>query len=177
MAFVDGEVVVRQVDGKLWEVQESVTYKGRDGSFVVPPGFRTDFASIPRLVVWLIPRYGIYTRAAILHDFLCSTRPVSRADADGLFRRSMRELGVSVPRRWMMWAGVRAASGMSDADIRQWLWFAIVAPPALLFVIIPAVVVQVFLTLFWFVELAAWVGGRALQRTDRPVPRLQIRAA
>lgn len=33
--------------------------------------------------------------------------PITRADADGLFRRVMRELGVSGWRRWTMWAAVR----------------------------------------------------------------------
>lgn len=177
MPFVSGEVVVRQVDARLWELRESVTYQGRDETFVVPAGFHTDFASIPRLVVWLIPRYGIYTRAAILHDFLCTTKPVSRADADGMFRRALQELGVSVPKRWMMWAAVRAGSLMRGADRGQWLAFCVVAPPALVFVAIPAVVVQAFLVVFWFVELIFWLFEKALGRTERPVPSLQVHTA
>lgn len=177
MTFVAGDVVVRQVDAKSWELREPVTYEGRDETFVVPAGFKTDFASIPRMFVWLIPRYGNYTRAAILHDYLCTAKPVSRADADGLFRRAMQELGVSVPRRWMMWAAVRAASFMKGADKGQWFAFAIVAPLALLFVLVPAVVVQAFLFLFWFVELISWLPGRALGKTSRQMPTLQVRTA
>ena len=93
MVFVDGDVVVRQVDAKQWELRSPWPTREPRAS-PVPTGFRTDFASIPRLVVWLIPRYGLYTRSAILHDYLCKTKVVDRADADGLFRRSMRELGV-----------------------------------------------------------------------------------
>lgn len=40
---------------------------------------------------------GVYTRSAILHDYLLQTGVVPVRDADGLFRRSMRELGVSCP--------------------------------------------------------------------------------
>ena len=177
MTFVAGEVVVRQVDAKSWELQEPVTYEGRYETFVVPAGFKTDFASIPRMFVWLIPRYGNYTRAAILHDYLCSSGTVSRADADGLFRRAMQELGVSAPRRWMMWAAVRATSMMRGADKGQWFAFAVVAPPALLFVVVPAVVVQAFLILFWLVELISWLPGRALGRTPQQMPTLQVRTA
>ena len=32
---------------------------------------------------------------------------ISAVDADGLFRRSMRELGVPPVMRWLMWTGVR----------------------------------------------------------------------
>jgi hypothetical protein len=177
MVFVDGDVVVRQVDAKQWELREPVVYQGARETFTVPTGFRTDFASIPRLVVWLIPRYGLYTRSAILHDYLCKTEVVDRADADGLFRRSMRELGVSIPRRWMMWAGVRLASRMSHADVKQWLAFLVVAPLSLAFVAVPALVVQVFLLLFWVIELAFWLVHRAVSKQRPPAPRLQVRTA
>lgn len=177
MPFIDGNVDVREKGEKEWELLASVTYQGRDEPFTVPVGYPTDFASVPRLVVWLIPRYGIYTRAAILHDFLCSTAPVPRADADGIFRRAMQELGVSVPRRWLMWAAVRAASLMKGADRGQWLAFLLVAPLGLLFVAIPASVVQVFLGLFWLIELVFWAVAKAFGRTSEPVPSLQVKAA
>jgi len=170
-------VVVRQVDRRWWELREPLTYVGRDETFVVPAWTRTDFASIPRLVVWLIPRYGIYTRAAILHDFLCQEEPVSRADADGIFRRALQELGVSVPQRWLMWAGVRLGSGMRGADAGQWFAFVIVAILGLLFVTVPALVVQVFLILFWAIELLFWLPAKLLRRTDRPAPRPQVKTA
>jgi hypothetical protein len=177
VGFIDGAVVVRQVDAKRWELREPVGYRGAREDFTVPAGFVTDFASIPRLVVWLIPRYGLYTRSAILHDFLWRTSAVSRADADGLFRRSMRELGVSMPRRWMMWAAVRLASRMRGATVKEWLAFLVVAPLSLLFVAVPALVVQAYLVLFWIVELAFWLVQRSAGKGKPPAPRLQVRTA
>lgn len=181
MAFVDADIVVRQVDAKRWELRKPVEYRGARESFVVPPGFVTDFASIPRLVVWLIPRYGLYTRSAILHDFLWRTNAVSRPDADGLFRRSMRELGVTVPRRWMMWAAVRLASRMRGARPKDWVAFLVAAPLSMAFVAVPALVVQAFLLLFWVVELGFWLVGRVTGRgTDggeQELPPLQVRTA
>jgi hypothetical protein len=177
VGFIDGDVIVRQLDAKRWELREPVVYRGAREDFTVPAGFGTDFASIPRLVVWLIPRYGLYTRSAILHDFLWRTAAVSRADADGLFRRSMRELGVSMPRRWMMWAAVRLASGMRGATAKEWLAFLLVAPLSLAFVAVPAVVVQAYLVLFWIVELAFWAAQRLAGKEKPPAPRLQVRTA
>jgi hypothetical protein len=177
MPFVEGDLVVRQLDPRFWRLEEALTYHGRKDSFVVPAGLRTDFASIPRLVVWLIPRYGAYTKAAILHDYLCENEPISRADADGLFRRALQEFHVSVPRRWLMWAAVRAASAMRGADAGQWFAFIVVAVLGLTFVAIPAIVVQVFLILFWIIELSFWLVAKALRQTDRPAPSLQVRTA
>lgn len=171
-----GDVVVRQADPELWELTEPLTYTGNRDRFVVPVGFLTDFASVPRLVVWLLPTYGDYTRAAILHDYLWRTDAVSRADADGLFRRAMRELGVSAPRRWMMWAAVRTASRMRGATAGDWLAYLLVAPPSLAFVAVPAVVVQIWLLLFWCVELVFWLGRRTAGHAE-PRPPVPLRTA
>lgn len=169
-----GDVVVRQVDAKVWELHEPLTYTGRRDTFVVPAGFPTDFATVPRSVVWLLPTYGDYTKAAILHDYLWCTGATSRADADGLFRRAMRELGVSVPRRWMMWAAVRTVSLMRGATARDWAAYLLVALLSLPFVVVPAVVIQVWLLVFWVVELAFWLGRRRAGG-DEPRPPVPLR--
>uniref|UniRef100_UPI002454BD7F DUF1353 domain-containing protein n=1 Tax=Nocardia abscessus TaxID=120957 RepID=UPI002454BD7F len=129
MAFVGGGPVVEELDAKFWRVTEPLVYRGATEEFVVPAGFRTDFASVPRALVWLIPRYGNYTRAAILHDYLLSSNAVSVADADGIFRRSLHELGVSLPRRWMMWAAVRAAPPLRGASTAHLAPVVVVALP------------------------------------------------
>lgn len=122
------------VGDREFRLEDDVVYTGKCGDFTVPAGFRTDFASVPRVVQWLIPSYGRYTLAAIVHDWLCvdlkryynevshyldamshlwpnpghPAPPVaSSRDTDGIFRRIMRELGVPFLRRWVMWTGVR----------------------------------------------------------------------
>ena len=111
MPFDSPALTVRRIADEEWEVVEPLTYRGRRDAFVVPAGFRTDFASVPRLAIWLFPRFGRYTPAAVLHDWLTdvgiTAGAVSARDADGLFRRVMRELGVPPVRRWLMWTGVR----------------------------------------------------------------------
>lgn len=76
-------------------------------TFVVPRGFVTDLASIPRLLWVVLPPIGENERAAVLHDWLYTTGKVSRARADAIFRRAMAEDGVGFFTRWTMWAGVR----------------------------------------------------------------------
>lgn len=148
MPFDDEELTVRRRDDTTWTVVEPLVYRGRDDTFVVPGGFPTDFASVPRVVVWLVPRFGRYTLPAILHDWLVSEGLrrglVSPRDADGIFRRSMRELGVPVVRRWLMWTGVRWGALTDRRRRRGWLISApgvlaitalaapVVVPPAVL---------------------------------------------
>ena len=84
--------------------------------------FTTDLASVPRSLTWLFPRYGKYTKAAVLHDYLCqnfrkagrTARPLlplrDRSDADEVFRIVMGELGVPRLRRLLMWAAVSWAT-------------------------------------------------------------------
>jgi Protein of unknown function (DUF1353) len=123
--FEPGSLTVRRVDADNWSLVDDLVYQGRWERFVVPAGFRTDFASVPRVVTWLVPRFGAYTLAAILHDWLVRegirTGTVTAREADGIFRRVMRESGVPVLLRWIMWAGVRWGA-LADARRRAgWL--------------------------------------------------------
>ena len=99
----------------------SLTYRGKE-EFVVPTGMRTDFASVPPRVRWFLPRYGRYTKAAILHDYLWRHRGRRRdrrgqpPRRDGLFRRVMRELDVPFLRRWIMWAASSGPPSRSPTD-------------------------------------------------------------
>ena len=81
---------------------------------VIPPtdGGRTDLASVPSFLWWLVASYGNHTRAALLHDGLYVERgqrePVPRATADRLFLTALREPGQKkgTIRHWLMWVGV-----------------------------------------------------------------------
>jgi hypothetical protein len=123
--FESGALTVRSVDANQWALVDDLVYQGRRDRFVVPAGFRTDFATVPRVVAWLVPRFGAYTVAVILHDWLCTegirSGAVTSRQADGIFRRVMRESGVPVLRRWLMWAGVRWGALASAGRRPGWL--------------------------------------------------------
>jgi len=65
---------LRYLDGRFFEVRAPFGYAvgAPDGKTVVniPIGFKTDFASIPRVFWSLLPPTGWYGKAACVHDFL-----------------------------------------------------------------------------------------------------------
>jgi hypothetical protein len=159
------KVVVEEIDDTNWKVRESFSYTGKRETFTVPVGADTDFASVPRVFVWFLPRYGRYTLAAILHDYLwrvrASTGLMDYIDADGTFRRAMRELDVPFLTRWIMWAGVRWAALLKPGGRRGWwreAWrVLLVTLVALPIVLPPAVVVAAGLAAFTLLETVLWV--------------------
>ena len=173
------KVVVEQVDDTNWTVQREFSYTGKEGeTFPIKVGAETDFASVPRIFVWFLPRYGRYTLAAILHDSLwrgrASAGTLDYIDADGIFRRAMRELDVPFLRRWIMWAAVRWGALLKPGGRRGWwreaprvLLVTLVAAP---FVVPPALVVGAALAAFYLFEAVVWVPlklGEALKRWRR----------
>ncbi len=95
------------VDARHDIVEKPLIFQGRDQRFEVPVGFVTDMASVPRAFWTLWPPVGVYSLAAVLHDYLYATGIVSRKDADGIFRRAMRVSGTGRFTRWPLYWGVR----------------------------------------------------------------------
>lgn len=101
--------------GKLFRLEEQLVYEiGHEGSgrcVVVPRGFVTDFASIPRLSQVLIPK-DVGRRAAIVHDWLYATKGLkgafTRKRCDEIFLEAMEVLQVPALVRWTMYLAVRA---------------------------------------------------------------------
>jgi hypothetical protein len=99
---------------KLFIAFTYVPPKGFFGQITVPPGFKTDFASVPWFFRRFIPKTGKYNEAAVIHDYLCflwKTKHFGikyRQEADKLFYTIMGELGVKSYRRKFMWFGVGA---------------------------------------------------------------------
>jgi len=132
MPFKTNEIKVCSYDDRNWILEEDILYKGKSETFVVPKGFKTDFASVPAAVQWLIPSTGRYSQAAIVHDFFCDSLnrahrrltdrevPVTARDADAIFRRMMRELEVPPLRRYIIWTGVRWGALANPARRKDW---------------------------------------------------------
>lgn len=100
-------LVVTEAKNEQWELVTPLIYSGNQDHFEIPAGFKTDFASVPRIFWNIVPPYGLYTKAAVIHDWLYRNRIVSRKDADGIFRKIMHESEVGKIKRYSMWAAVR----------------------------------------------------------------------
>lgn len=63
------------------------------GRYIVPPGFESDGASMPRFFWRLIghPFSMDYLREAILHDYFYRTQTVTRKHADRIFLSMLKE--------------------------------------------------------------------------------------
>lgn len=85
-------------DGKTWVIREEFQYdvgaKGSGDSVIVPVGFVTDFASIPKIFWSLLPNWGPYGKAAIIHDYLYFSHNRSKKEADNIFYEGMLVLNV-----------------------------------------------------------------------------------
>jgi len=130
-----GKIGLFQVDEKTFTLQSSLTYIGEETGLegkVPPPTLvrirsvspetlpTTDLASVPAVLRWFAGRYGVYTPAALIHDWLIP-QPVdpplegmTNEYADRYFRFMLGDLGVPTIRRWLMWAATAARSRFSS---------------------------------------------------------------
>ena len=101
-----------QDDGQ-WVLTQPLLYQSdvAGQGIAVPAGFQTDLASVPRLPVVYLLAGGTSSEAAVVHDYLYSTKKVPRATADAVLREASAVTGVPAWRSWLMWAGVRAFGG------------------------------------------------------------------
>ena len=77
-------------------------------SYVIPVGFITDFASVPRPLWWFIsPTDKTVIRASLLHDYLYRTGSRTRKDADYLFHLKLLEDGTPRWKAKLMYLAVR----------------------------------------------------------------------
>ena len=98
------------IDNDYWEVLEDYTYETSIGTIVVPKGFKTDYASVPKIFRNIINTYGNHGRAAVVHDWLYSKNceiNITRAEADKIFLEIMKEWGVGYIKRQFMYRMVR----------------------------------------------------------------------
>lgn len=102
-------------DYKMYQVQRSFNYyigkEGSDEVVIVPKGYRTDGASIPKLFWSLIGGpLGKYAPAAIVHDFILEYDMYPRKRCDEIFEEALGVLGVGWFKRKLMYWGVRMYS-------------------------------------------------------------------
>lgn len=104
-----------------WRVIESFKFYVGDELdrtwVVVPAGFLTDGASVPWPFWSILPPWGVYGQAAVVHDILCETltyhvheipTKIDRKRADRIFKEAMIVANVPTWKRRLLYLGVRA---------------------------------------------------------------------
>jgi hypothetical protein len=105
---------VGMIDGsRVFELIERYRYRSSRGEIVVPVGFRTDGATVPRIFWNVFSPIGGYLGAAVVHDFLYSPHNMrfTRAECDLLFNEAMFNLGVGWLTRGLIYRAVRLGGG------------------------------------------------------------------
>ena len=115
--FTDALVVSPLADGKTWVIVRDFGYDvGSENSgdhIDVAIGFKTDFATVPRLFWAILPKWGRYGNASVIHDWLYWMQIRPRQEADAIFLEAMGILGVSPPVRYPMYWAVRLFGGLA----------------------------------------------------------------
>ena len=75
----------------------------------VPAGFITDFTSVPRVFWDILPPWGKYGFAAVIHDWLYYDQSLTRDQADDILLDAMSAMGVSEVDRITIYAAVHKA--------------------------------------------------------------------
>jgi len=110
---------VALVGKNLWELQEGfeyhVGYLGSGEIIIVPAGFITDFASVPRIFWPIIDPIGKHGKAAVIHDYCYYTACYRRLRSDAIFLEAMEVLEVEEWKRIAMYNSV--------VTFGWWAWY------------------------------------------------------
>jgi hypothetical protein len=94
---------------RIFRLTAPFSYISSRGVVVVPAGFDTDGASIPRVFWSILDPFGPYFKAAVIHDWLYSphNRRFTRAQSDDIFKEAMYNNGLDWFRREAIYRAVR----------------------------------------------------------------------
>jgi hypothetical protein len=97
---------------KLVELADDLYIKSSLTMFIIPKGFKTDLASIPRPLWWFIAPtdWGILV-PAIMHDYFYRDATLPREMADFLFKEKMKDFGMGFIKRNLAYFAVRLFGG------------------------------------------------------------------
>jgi hypothetical protein len=118
IVFPNGEKHrVKQASGQFlmvydWKVPIKLDKNATQIEILIPKLTTTDFASIPRALMWLLTPIDNSIYAAIIHDYLYRNpknkiaNAISKADADRIFYWAMRAKGVHRMKAGLMYMAV-----------------------------------------------------------------------
>lgn len=93
---------------KRWTTTKELQYETDNGRVVrVPKGYSTDLDSVPRIPIAYAWLKGRATKSAVVHDWLYYNKH-DRKEADKIFLQAMKDEGIPVWRRFLIYSAVRA---------------------------------------------------------------------
>lgn len=106
-------------NGRRMVLTAVLSYSDGERVITVPPGFMTDFSSIPRGLWNVFPPWQ-FPQAGVVHDFLYAFGGVTRGEADQIYLRILEALGCGWFKRraaylalrtcgWAVWRRYREA--------------------------------------------------------------------
>lgn len=116
--FAKTDIAVRTTDGHNCVLLEDLVYVAADGrTFTALAGSDTDGASTPQAVWTILPPFGPYWLATVLHDFNYRCTQLPREECDDLLLEAMASLGVNFATRETIYRAVRTFGEKAfDAD-------------------------------------------------------------
>lgn len=104
------DLVVRELDDSIFQVAyHSFEYVSEvlNTTVIVPVGFKTDFASVPRIGFIYAFLGDTAHEPAVIHDWLYYTAEYSREKADATLLEAMKCFGIPAAKRYPIYWGVR----------------------------------------------------------------------
>ena len=112
------------LEDNRWQLLEPLVYESDIvGRVVVPGGFRTDFASVPRVPIAYWCWGGRCHHEAVIHDYLfrLGAKPdCTFAQANDVFLEAMEARGKSAWVRYPMWLGVQFSGHLWKTKGVEW---------------------------------------------------------
>lgn len=103
MKVFHANIIIHNDGTVKYEILEDVQYR----SYVVPKGFISDGATVPKLFWSVFPPVDIYFKSCILHDWLVTKTAMKWKDAADVFYESLLDDGVSKTKALIMSRAVR----------------------------------------------------------------------
>ncbi len=97
-SFTSPLIVSPTQDRQTWKLARQFSYhigsKYSRNYIRVPEGFETDFASIPKILIWTFPWWAKFSKPSIVHDWLYNRHQImsdwiKRKEADDVFLEAM----------------------------------------------------------------------------------------
>lgn len=119
-ALFASEVAAEKSSAQIYELEAGLTYfSSKYGTIYVPSGFRTDFASVPRVAwSWMSPEDPCILYPSVVHDYGYSRQGrmpngevYTREQIDGWLREGMGACGARWDQQQIVFRAVRLFGG------------------------------------------------------------------